>query len=161
MRLTALVVLALLLTACGFQLRGSTEWPASLTRLHVDGAGLTPEVERHVIPALRRAGAATTTGERDPAATARLELVRVEDTRDIVAFGAGSRVRNYNLSYRIEYRLHLEPEQPPVGGSVVASRDIRVDPEEVTGAISDARRVNDELRSEAISALIRRLAAAG
>ena len=160
-RIGLVLALALLLAACGFQLRGSVAWPPSLTPLHVDGAGLTPEFERFLVPALRRAGADVTTGTGDAAARPRLEIVRVDDTRDLTALGAGSTTREFTLSYAITYRLHRTPGDTPGENRVSAQRDLRVRAEEVNAAIADARRINDELRGEAIAALLRRLVAAG
>jgi outer membrane lipopolysaccharide assembly protein LptE/RlpB len=72
-----LLALALLLTACGFQLRGTGEaavaWPAALARLQLGGPALSPEVERQLAPALRRAGAELV--EAGGADAARLEIL--------------------------------------------------------------------------------------
>lgn len=131
------------------------EWPPALARLQLAGDGLTPEFERLLAPALRRAGAALVT---DPAtATARLEIVAVDEGEDLLALGVGSTVRDTQLSVRIDYRLH--EGATATSGSVAAQRVIQSSAVDVAAALAEARRAQGELRQEAIDALLRRLTA--
>jgi len=153
MRRLIVCALSLLLVACGYQLRGTAEWPDSLARIQLSGAGLTPEFERHLVPALRRA-------DDSAAATATLEIVGVDEGRDLLALGVGSTVRDFQLAVSIDFRLHEKAEaSSPRGGRVSAQRGIQTSATNVTAALAEARRVQGELRDEAIAALVRRLVA--
>ncbi len=157
LRLWTVLALGLLLTACGFQLRGTAELPESLSRIHLGGGGLTPEYERYLVPALRRAGAVMVT---DPAAaSARLEIVAIDEGRDLLALGVGSTVRDFQLATSIDYRLHIDGQEPPRAGRVSAQRDVQTSAFNVTAALAEARRVQGELRDEAVASLVRRLTA--
>jgi LPS-assembly lipoprotein len=158
LRLWAVLTLGLLLTACGFQLRGSGEWPESLARIHLGGDGLTPEYERYLVPALRRAGAEMVT---DPsAASARLEIVTIDEGQDLLALGVGSTVRDFQLATSIDYRLLIDGQESPRVGRVSAQRAVQTSAFNVTAALAEARRVQGELRDEAVASLVRRLTAA-
>jgi len=158
MRRLIVCALSLLLVACGYQLRGTAEWPDSLARIQLSGAGLTPEFERHLVPALRRAGARLV--DDSAAATATLEIVGVDEGRDLLALGVGSTVRDFQLAVSIDFRLHEKAEaSSPRGGRVSAQRGIQTSATNVTAALAEARRVQGELRDEAIAALVRRLVA--
>lgn len=147
--------LCLLLAACGFQLRGTLEWPPALARLLLAGDGLTPEFERLLVPALRGAGAELVT---DPAtATARLEIVAVDEGRDLLALGVGSTVQDFQLSVRIDYRLHQGAAA--TSGSVTAQRVVQSSAIAATAVLAEARRTQNELLHEAIDTLLRRLTA--
>jgi LPS-assembly lipoprotein len=158
LRLWAVLTLGLLLTACGFQLRGGGEWPESLARIHLGGDGLTPEYERYLVPALRRAGAEMVT---DPsAASARLEIVTIDEGQDLLALGVGSTVRDFQLATSIDYRLLIDGQESPRVGRVSAQRAVQTSAFNVTAALAEARRVQGELRDEAVASLVRRLTAA-
>jgi LPS-assembly lipoprotein len=158
-----LLALALLLTACGFQLRGTGEaavaWPAALARLQLGGPALSPEVERQLAPALRRAGAElVVAGGAD---AARLEILAYDEGEDLLALGVGSTARDFQLSARIDYTLQAGGDATVQSGSVSANRTVQSSADQVNAALAEARRVKRELRDEVIDALVRRLAARG
>ena len=154
-RLFVAAALCLLLAACGFQLRQSADLPPALQQLQLTGGGLTPEFERLLVPVLRRAGATLVADAA--AATARLEIVAVDEGRDLLALGVGSTVQDFLLSVRIDYRLHQGAAA--TSGSVTAQRVIQSSAVAATAVLAEARRTQNELRHEAIDALLRRLTA--
>ena len=157
------LALGLLLTACGFQLRGTGDsalvWPATLARLQLDGAGLVPELERPLAAALRRAGAEVVADAGSDGA--RLEILVFDEGEDLLALGVGSTVRDFQLSTRIDYTLRGAGDTSARSGSVSASRTVQSSADQINAALAEARRVKRELRDEVTDALVRRLAAGG
>ncbi len=161
--LVPLLALALLLSACGFQLRGydagAASWPDSLARMQLTGADLDPDLERRLAAALRDAGAALV----DTAVTdaARLDIVLFDETEVLSALGIGSTRRDHLVTTRIDYTLRTVDEAAPRSGSITANRTVQSSADQVNAAQAEVRRARRELRDEVIATLLRRLAAGG
>ncbi len=156
------LALALLLAACGFQLRGTGDaalaWPSTLARVQLDGVGLA-DIERPLAAALRRAGAEVVADAgRDGA---RLEILAFDEGEDLLALGVGSTVRDFQLTARIDYTLRTAADSAARSDSIAASRTVQSSADQVNAALAEARRVKRELRDEVLDALVRRLAAGG
>lgn len=97
-----LLVILCLLTACGFKLRGqiSTLPFKSLYISAPDGHTIGMDLERAI-------GASSTTKVAASAteAEAVLEIVSVVNERTILSLSGGGRVRDFNLIYRVVYRM--------------------------------------------------------
>lgn len=112
MRAGGIVVLAVLLAACGFQLRGAYDIHADLQPLHVDAHGDFGETLQRV---LRTGGVELTDDRGDAAAT--LRVTDREQDRRVLAIREDGRVDEYELVYRITW--HLAPGD---GGAEPADR---------------------------------------
>lgn len=97
-----ILVILSLLTACGFKLRGqiSTLPFKSLYISAPDGHTIGMDLERAI-------GTSSTTKVADSAteAEAVLEIVSAVSERTILSLSGGGRVRDFNLIYRVIYRL--------------------------------------------------------
>jgi Rare lipoprotein B len=133
--------LLLMLGACGFHLRGSTDLPSALrtTYIHVPGSDtrLANELER----LLTASGARVTTDRQE--ASAVLEVLRDNFSRRTLSVGSRGKVREFELHYAVEFavRLHRGKRQgsemlvPPQTVSLV--RDFTFDETEVLGASNE------------------------
>lgn len=97
-----ILVILFLLTACGFKLRGqiSTLPFKTLYISAPDGHTIGMDLERAI-------GTSSTTKVADSAteAEAVLEIVSAVNERTILSLSGGGRVRDFNLIYRVVYRL--------------------------------------------------------
>jgi len=153
------LLLVTLLAGCGFQLRGSAAWPETLARLHVGGPELRLDFERVLRPALRARGA-TLVASPEPG-TARIEVVGYNEERRLLSAAAGSEKREYELWLSVRYRVVPADGGDATLSRVVARRDYLLQPDEVTGALTEERRLRAALLDEAAQALVRQLATVG
>ncbi len=104
LRTQTILILAILclLTACGFKLRGqiSTLPFKSLYISAPDGHTIGMDLERAISTSSTTKVAASATE-----AEAVLEIVSVVNERTILSLSGGGRVRDFNLIYRVVYRL--------------------------------------------------------
>lgn len=97
-----LLIIVLFLAACGFKLRGQAA-PLPFKSLYItapEGQIIGTELER-VIRASSRTKLAPSMAE----AEATLEILNVAMDRSILSLSGGGRVRDFNLIYRVTYRV--------------------------------------------------------
>lgn len=94
-------ILTLLLAACGFQLRGVADLP--FETLYVDGGGnpaLAAEISRAI-----RSGTQARLADKADDAQAVLRVQGATQEKRILALSGAGRVREYELIYRVGFRL--------------------------------------------------------
>lgn len=148
-------VLFLSLQSCGFHLRGSVQLPPEMERTYIQGSGSASMMQE-----LRRsltASGATLVAEVDQA-TAILEIVQASQDRRVLTVGSSARVREYELSYTVEFGVHrrdgavLVPVQ-----TLQLRRDYVFDENDVLGKSSEEELVRQEMEREVAHSLLRRL----
>ncbi len=155
-----IVALALLLAGCGgWYLRGAVPLPEVLERTHVDGASGTSDMQRALRRSLEGAGA---TVVRDPdEATARLRVTAMEEDERTLAVGADGRADEYEVLLGVEFELRdgqgdiLVPNE-----RMEQRRELQFDADNPLGSGSEAERLQEEMRGELATSVLRRLNAA-
>ncbi len=137
----ALLTLALLLTACGFQLRGAE----GIAAVRPDPA-LAPEV----LEGLRQGGLRF---RADAPWTLIVPQWRLE--RDVVAVDAAGRPATYRLRLTLDYRLRRGHETRE--GRLILERDFRSPPDQPLARSAQAAPLEAELWREAAQRLSQRL----
>ena len=101
----AVVPLLLLLSACGWQLRGSEQLPASMAATYLDSADLHSDFDRALRRSLDSAGARLVGGKDDAAVVLRIR----KDTsgRRVLAVSARNTPQEYEVYYAIEYSVEV------------------------------------------------------
>ena len=150
---------AVMLTAlagCGFHLRGPK--PLDFATLHISashystlGTALRRQVEL----------SGSTTVVEDPArAEVRLQILTSERTREILSITAIGKVREYELSQRIRFRL-IDRENkellPPV--NLIARREYTFDDEQVLGKEQEEALLYRDMETDLVRQIMLRLAA--
>lgn len=146
---------ASMLSACGFQLRGSAQLPFST--LHVIGAGNTPLGQE-----LRRALRASNVRLEDTPEQAEASLQILSELRErlILSLGGQGRVREYTLRYRLAYRLTSAKSGVITPATeILLKRDISFNDNEVLAKESEEALLYRDMQSDAVQQLIRRLQA--
>lgn len=155
-----LALLIGLLTGCGWHLRGSGPSAASLEgrRLYVDSE-VAGELPATVARGLRLAGAETVPAPE--AADAVLALLGEQVQRRAAAVSENARVQEYEIAYRLRFRL-----VSPGGGLILPEQEVgssqvyRYDRTNVLGSQSQEAVVTERLRQDAIRLLLPRVQAA-
>jgi LPS-assembly lipoprotein len=97
----ALILLTLTVTACGFQLRGQATLPFETIFVSFPaGHPIGTDLKR-----LIKVGTKTRVVDQAKAAQAILEIISVSNNKEIMSVSGGGRVREFELRYRVSFRL--------------------------------------------------------
>ena len=100
-RLLVAASLALLLTACGFHLRGATELPAQMRAIYISG---NDPVLLRALRRLLETGSSQVVD--DPThATAFLKIIRATQSRTLLALSNTGVPLQYKMSYQVQFSL--------------------------------------------------------
>ena len=157
------ILLTLLLTGCGFQLRGQASLPPEMRVTYVQTpSGLTPpgSISRQLPLALAGNGVTIT---RDPTqATATITILRETSGRRTVAADRLDIRRQYFLAYDVAYRVTLANGQTLIPDeSMNASRTLLFDENRVLGFESAQESLIESMAEDLAWQIVRRLQAAG
>jgi LPS-assembly lipoprotein len=147
---------ALLLAACGFQLRGTATLPFS--SIYVQAAPTSvfaTQLKRAVV-----AGSGTRITERPNEAEVVLQILGELQEKQILSLSGGGRVSEYQLRYRVSFRLTDSKNREHIPASeIVLRRDYSYSDDQILAAQSEEALLYRDMRSDAVSQLIRRLQA--
>ncbi len=149
-------VIAVLLAACGFQLRGQAQLP--FETLHIPGNNpLVVELRRNV-------AAASKTRLVDSAGDAQAVLGFTQELRDkiILSFSAAGRVNEYQLRYRVGFRV-TDPKGARVylpTSEILLTRDMAYSDAQVLAKEAEEALLYRDMQRDMVQQIMRRLVAA-
>lgn len=154
--LTALLC-TLLLAGCGFQLRGAASLPFDTLYVQAPTGSQFANQFRRVVAA----GSATRVVEDPKAAEATLVLVQELREKNILSLSGTGRVREFQLRYRMSYRLldKNAVETLPVS-EIVLTRDFSFNDQDTLSKESEEALLFRDMQNDAVQQLVRRLQAA-
>ncbi len=151
-----LLAASLLVAACGFQLRGQTALP--FNTLYVQAAPTSPfaiQLKRAV-----QAGSATRIADRPEQAEAILQIMSELQEKQILSLGGGGRVREFQLRYRVSFRLTDGKNREHIPASeILLKRDYSFNDEQALSKESEEALLFRDMRNDAVQQLVRRLQA--
>ncbi|MDP1538330.1 MAG: LPS assembly lipoprotein LptE [Burkholderiales bacterium] len=151
--LTALLC-TLLIAGCGFQLRGAANLP--FDTLHVQapvGSQFAVQFRRVVA-----AGSGTRIVDNPKAAAATLVLVTELREKSILSLSAGGRVREFQLRYRMSYRLLDKNAVETIPTTEIAlTRDFSFNDQDTLSKEAEEALLFRDMQSDAVQQLVRRL----
>ena len=151
-----LAVLVLFLSACGFQLRGTAALPFETLYIPNTSGGVALDLKRNI-----QSGTRTRVVDDEKSAQARLELSGETKSRNILSLSGAGRVRELQLVYRINLRVH-----DGKGGEFVPlttlsiSRDLTYNDTDVLAKEAEEAAIYREIQRDLVQQILRRLAAA-
>ncbi|HKJ16375.1 MAG TPA: LPS assembly lipoprotein LptE [Xanthomonadales bacterium] len=154
-----LVVTALMLSACGFQLRSSADLPSEMasTNLVIDNE--YSDLARRLEVLLTQSGVQLVGADQ---ATAILEVPVNRVVTDVLTIGDNARVREYRVSHTVEFRLldaggaELLPRQ-----TLRQTREISFDEQEILGASREQEYLQKDLANLMARLILQRLEGSG
>jgi len=151
-----LVAASILMASCGFQLRGRTDLP--FETIYVEGMDYSPFTGQ-----LRRAietASSTRLAENATDAQAILTLIGESQERSILALSGGGRVREFQLRYRVSFRVHdgKGREWLPAD-EVILRRDLTYDDTQVLAKEAEAQLLFRDMQADAVNQVLRRIQA--
>ncbi len=152
-----LAATALLVAACGFQLRGSATLPFST--LYVQAAP-TSQFATQLRRAVRT-GSGTRIAESPEQAEVILQIMNELQEKQILSLSGGGRVSEYELRYRVSFRLTDSKNREHIPASeIVLRRDFTYSDDQALAKEFDEAQLYRAMRDDAVSQLVRRLQAA-
>jgi LPS-assembly lipoprotein len=152
----ALVLLLLVLAGCGFRLRGTAEVP--FHSLYVPGAtsGIALDLKRNI-----QAGTRARVVDDPKEADAVLQFTEESRAKEILSLTGAGRVREFQLRYRVGFRVHDGKGAEYVPNSVIQlTRDVTFNDAEILAKEQEEQLLFRDMQSDMVQQILRRLAAA-
>lgn len=146
----------LLLSACGFQLRGSGQSAVlPFSTLYISPTGVGIDLKRR----LARSGS-TTVVEDSKAAEGVVELLAETRDRQILSLNSQGRVREYTLNLRVNFRIKDQANRELLPTTqVVVQRTLSFDESKVLAKEGEEVTLYRDMQSDMVGQLLRRIAA--
>ena len=158
-RSLALLLGALLVSACGFHLRQNVNLPAAMQRVHVD-AREGSNLQRKLSRALESAGV-TVEDARGPG-IAELDVPTAAFSSDTLTSGGYARISEYAIHYTVKFRVTDAAGQTLVPMQTInMSREFSSDASNTIGNASQVEQIQKSLDDDMVQAIMFRLQAAG
>lgn len=159
-RTAALVIaifFAMTLPSCGFQLRGQVAIPFETIFVEAPGySAFANDLERAI-----RSGSVTRIVAGRDEAEAVLSIIGEAQEKQILSLSSAGRVREFELRYRVAYRLTDKTSvdlAPP--GEISLRRDMTYDDTQVLAKESEEALLYRDMRADAVQQMLRRLSVA-
>jgi LPS-assembly lipoprotein len=153
----ATLVLVLLLSACGFHLRGAANYTFSTIFVNAGGSPPIGTALRH---ALTDTGSAKVV-EDPKAAQVIIDIPQVVDDKQVLSLSQSGAVREYELVKRVSFRLHdADGNDWLPAGEVVVRRSYTFNETEVLARDAQEQRLLREMQQDIVQQLVRRFEAA-
>jgi len=153
-RLAALAF-ALLLSSCGFQLRGTADLPFKTIYMPSTTGGIALDLKRNI-----QSGTRTTVVDNLKSAEAVLDILQETRDKQILSLAATGRVSEYRLNYRVGFRVHDGKGGeflPP--STVVLTRAISFNDSDVLAKDTEEQQLYREMQFDMVQQVMQRLAA--
>ena len=144
--------LATLLSACGFQLRGTGDVQFALKELDVSARNAYGETVKEVREVLQNNGVKVY-----PGAQYRLVLSNEQENRRAASFTSSARTAEYELSKTLEYEIRGSKDLLLMSDKLEAQSFYTQDGNNLIGGDQEAAQLRQEMNRELIQQLVQRL----
>ncbi|MGE1152195.1 LPS assembly lipoprotein LptE [Pseudomonas kitaguniensis] len=144
--------LAVLLSACGFQLRGTGTNELTLKELDVSARNAYGETVTQLRQTLENSGVRVYTG-----ATYKLNLVDEKDTQRNLSYASAGRASDIELTSELNFEVQGRDHLPLMGDKIQVQKVVSHDGNNLVGSDSEITQVRKEMRRELIQRLMLRL----
>ena len=153
LRIATVFVLSATLLACGFHLRDSSQF--AYKNMYISG---NTQINKPLTKSLQANGLQIVNNPAD--AEMQLELLKEESEKRILSLSGTGVVREFELFYRVHFRTKSTADSvwsPPQ--TMEARRDFSYEDANLLAKQAEEKRLNENMRSDVVSGLVRRLAA--
>lgn len=146
--------LALLLTACGFHLRGQAALPVQLKQLAFESDAPYSLLSTQLQQTLANMGVTLT----DKAAPITLKLSKDDFSQTTATSGATNQLTTYAISYTVSYQLLNAAGKPLIEPrSITINRSFTANNNQMLGSSNEQTLLQQDMRREAIMQIINQL----
>jgi LPS-assembly lipoprotein len=152
----AALLLCILVAACGFRLRGTAEVP--FDSLYVPGAttGIALDLKRNI-----HAGTKARVVDNLKDADAVMQFTEETRQKEILSLTGTGRVREFQLRYRVGFRVHDGKGADYVPQSTIQlTRDVTFNDAEILAKEAEEQLLFRDMQMDMVQQIMRRLAAA-
>ncbi len=152
-----IIALCAMMTACGFQLRGQAAIPYQTVRVETPGfSAFANDLENAI-----RSGSKARIVDTREQAEAVIQIIGESQERHILSISIGGKVREFELRYRVAYRLTDSAGVDLVlPGEIALRRDMTYDDTLVLAKESEELLLFRDMRADAVRQMLRRLSVA-
>ncbi|ROM52938.1 hypothetical protein BK649_12725 [Pseudomonas canadensis] len=144
--------LAVLLSACGFQLRGTGTNDLAIKELDVSARNAYGETVTQLRQVLENSGVHVYTG-----ATYKLSLVDERETQRNLSYASAGRASDIELSTELSFQIQGRDHLPLMGEKIQVQKVVSHDGNNLVGSDSEIVQVRKEMRRELVQRMILRL----
>jgi len=156
MRLAPALLFAITLAGCGFQLRGTTALPFDTLYMPNTTGGIALDLKRNI-----QSGTHTKVVDDPAKAQAVLEFTQEAREKHILSLAATGRVSEYQLRYRVGFRVHNGKGGEFLPASTMQlTRDISFNDTEVLAKETEEQLLYRDMQFDMVQQVMRRLAGA-
>jgi LPS-assembly lipoprotein len=150
------LLLVTVLAACGFRLRGTAEVPFESVYLPNATSGIALDLKRNI-----QAGTKARVVDDPKEADAVLQFTEETRQKEILSLTGTGRVREFQLRYRVGFRVHDGKGADYVPASTIQlTRDITFSDAEILAKEAEEQLLFRDMQSDMVQQIMRRLAAA-
>lgn len=151
----ALLLVAWLCSACGFQLRDEASLPPQMSQTELVIADEYSTLARRVRLMLERSGVQFVEGGK---ATAILEIPQNQVVTEVLTIGDNARVREYRLTHTVQFRLTDTEGRELIGLQTLRqSREISFDEQRILASSREQEYLKEDLAETMARLLVARL----
>jgi len=152
----AVLALALVLAGCGFRLRGTAEVPFQTLYVPNATSGIALDLKRNI-----QAGTHARVVDDAKGADAVLQFTEETRSKEILSLTAQGRVREFQLRYRVGFRVHDGKGQEFLPASTIQlTRDVTFNDTEILAKEQEEQLLFRDMQTDMVQQILRRLAAA-
>lgn len=144
--------LAVLLSACGFQLRGTGTNDLSIKELDVSARDAYSPTVTQLRQVLENSGVHVYTG-----ATYKLFLANVQETQRNLSYASAGRASDIELSTTLNFEIQGRDHLPLMGDKIQVQKIVSHDGNNLVGSDSEVTQVRKEMRRELVQRMVLRL----
>ena len=159
-RLTALCLIVLIMSGCGFALRSDVHLADNLGETALTVVDEFSPFARQLRRSLERSGVVLV--DSPTATTTRLDVSVNEVTREILTIGDTARVREYRIRHLVQFQVTgADGQQLLALQTLEQSRDLSFDEGEVLAATREEEFIREELSRNMVRQVMRQLSLVG
>jgi len=147
------ILSVIMLSSCGFQLRGSVSLPPELAEMYVVTAGPETDILFDLRAALRDRGVRVT-----EAASMKLVIRNESNAKRVLSVDSQGHATEYGLSYKVRFRLQATDGTVWLPDELISiQRDLRFDTSAVLATSGEETLLEEEMRRDAVTQILHRL----
>lgn len=147
--------LLVLVSGCGFHLRGDVSYPPAMSRTYIEASDRYTPFYRKLKAALQGGGVTVTA---DPAfAGAVVRIIEDETDQRVVSVSARNTPTEYEVYYVVRYALEIGGSEALAAQQLTLTRDYNYDETLVLGKQAESGMIRDALADDLVGVVTRRL----
>lgn len=150
-------VLAGVISACGFHLRGVYELPQHLSPIYLDKGSMSQPLYKALHSTLKASGAELI--DTSNGASSVITVSQEQRSRSIQSVDSSGRAREYGLKYSLVFSVRSATGMLIENSRIELNRVLLFDPDEVLGVANEERNIHNDMTRDSAGQIILRLQA--